>query len=262
MTLAGVGSIYQLILNNPLAEPYILGVSSGAALGSILAGLTGLFILMPIFGFLGAMITMVLVLFISNYQKYKNQNQLLFSGIIAGMFISSIISLLLYLFQKETAMILHVLMGNTGHIFDNQEWKYFLVSFFVSIIILIYLYFLSNKLNIITSGDDVAKSMGVDVNKLRTQIFVLCSVLTGVCVSYAGIIGFVGLIVPQMIRMLIGSEQKLVFLCSVFGGAIFLLICDFIAINLTVLEIPVGIITSFIGCPIFVYILIFKKNNN
>lgn len=259
MTLAGIGSVYQIMLNNPLSEPYILGISSGAALGSIVGGLTGFIVLMPLFGFLGALGTMFLVWFIAHFKNHNDQNRLLFSGIIAGMFISSLISLLLYLFQKDTALILQVLMGNTGHIFNQKEWIYFLFAFSISIILIAYLYTLSNQLNILTSGDEVASSLGINVKKLRKKIFFISSLLTGICVSYAGIIGFVGLIVPQLIRLILGAEQKKVFIFSVTGGAVFLLLCDFLAMHLLVIELPVGIITSFLGCPLFVYILLLKK---
>jgi iron complex transport system permease protein len=259
VSLAGIGSVYQIMMNNQLAEPYILGISSGAALGSILAGLTGYFILMPIFGFIGSMLTMMLVWVISGVGRDNHANRLLFSGIITGMFISSLISLLLYLFQKDTNMILQVLMGNTGHIFAVREWTYFLFAFCVSFILIGYLFTLSNQLNILTSGEDVAFSMGVNVKRLRMKVFFISSVIIGICVAYAGIISFVGLIVPQIVRMLVGSDQRKVYVYSLLCGAVFLLFCDFLAQHLTVLDLPVGIITSFLGCPLFVYILLFKK---
>jgi len=259
MSLASIGSVYQIMLNNPLAEPYILGVSSGGALGSIIAGLLGLVVLMPVFGFLGAIAAMFFVWFISHYKGRGDSHRLLFSGIIVGMFISSIISLLLYLSKTDTALILQVLMGNTGHIFDKREWVYFLYAFGFSVVCLFYLFTLSNQLNILTSGDEVATSLGINVRKLRIKIFFISSLLTGICVSYAGIIGFVGLLVPQFVRLLFGAEQKRVFIFSVICGACFLLVCDFLAMHLTVLELPIGIITSFLGCPLFVYLLLIKK---
>ena len=259
ITLASIGSVYQIMLNNPLAEPYILGISSGAALGSIIAGLLGYIVLAPIFGFAGALLTMILVWYIANFKNNNTPNRLLFAGIIVGMFISSLISLLMYIFLKDTALILQVLMGNTGNIFDQREWIYFIFAFVSAIFLLGYLFTLSNHLNILTSGDEVATSIGVNVKKLRSKIFFITSLLIGICVSYAGIIGFVGLIVPQMVRILVGAEQKKVFLFSIIGGAIFLLLCDFIAMHIAIIELPVGVVTSFLGCPLFVYILLIKK---
>jgi len=261
MVLAGCGSIYQVMLNNPLAEPYILGISSGAALGSILGGLTGYFVLMPVFGFVGSVATMYLVWFISHFDRQNSPNRLLFSGIIVGMFLSSLISLLMYLFQRDTALILGVLMGSTGHIFSQREWVYFCVSFAVSVCLLVYLFLLSNQLNILTSGDEVATSMGVNVKRLRMTIFFVSSVLIGLSVAFCGIIGFVGLIVPHLVRLAVGAEQKRVYVFSIIGGAVFMLVCDFLASQARLLagvELPVGIITSFLGCPLFVYMLFMR----
>ncbi|HOE91014.1 MAG TPA: iron ABC transporter permease [Candidatus Cloacimonadota bacterium] len=259
MILSGTGSVFQILLNNPLAEPYILGVSSGAALGSIIAGLVGAFILAPLFGFVGALISIIVVWALSSRNGYLDKTKLLFSGIIFGMFVSAIISFLMYIFQKDVGLILQVLMGNLGHIFYTTEWVIFLVSMAISIILLFYLYMQSNALNIMTTGDEAAQSIGVDVKKLRLRIFIVGSLLTGVSVAYAGIIGFIGLIIPHFVRLLVSSDQKKVFPLSVVYGANFLLFCDLIAFNLTVVEFPVGIITSFIGCPIFLYLLLIRR---
>ncbi len=259
MILSGTGSVFQILLNNPLAEPYILGVSSGAALGSIIAGLTGMFVLAPLFGFTGALASILIVWALSHTGGFMDKTRLLFSGIIFGMFVSAIISFLMYWFQKDVGIILQVLMGNLGHIFSQTEWIIFLISFGISLILLLSLYFRSNALNIMTTGDDSAQSMGVDVKKLRLNIFITGSVLTGISVAYAGIIGFIGLIIPHFVRILVSSDQKKVFPLSVIYGANFLLLCDLIACNLTVVEFPVGIITSFIGCPVFLYLLLIRK---
>ncbi len=259
MILSGTGSVFQILLNNPLAEPYILGVSSGAALGSIIAGLTGMFVLAPLFGFTGALASILIVWALSHTGGFMDKTRLLFSGIIFGMFVSAIISFLMYWFQKDVGIILQVLMGNLGHIFSQTEWIIFLISFGISLILLLSLYFRSNALNIMTTGDDSAQSMGVDVKKLRLNVFITGSVLTGISVAYAGIIGFIGLIIPHFVRILVSSDQKKVFPLSVIYGANFLLLCDLIACNLTVVEFPVGIITSFIGCPVFLYLLLIRK---
>lgn len=259
MILSGTGSVFQILLNNPLAEPYILGVSSGAALGSIIAGLTGIFVLAPLFGFTGALASILIVWALSHTGGFMDKTRLLFSGIIFGMFVSAIISFLMYWFQKDVGIILQVLMGNLGHIFSQTEWIIFLISFGISLILLLSLYFRSNALNIMTTGDDSAQSMGVDVKKLRLNIFITGSVLTGISVAYAGIIGFIGLIIPHFVRILVSSDQKKVFPLSVIYGANFLILCDLIACNLTVVEFPVGIITSFIGCPVFLYLLLIRK---
>ena len=253
VVLGGVGSIYQIMLNNPLAEPYILGVSSGAALGGVVAIVAGLYVLMPVFAFAGALMVMLFVWYLSQVGGFFSGTKLLLSGIIAGMFCSSLISLLMYLNQREIASIIGVLMGNLGHIFSKNEWDAFRISGLISLILLGYLYTLSTKLNIMAGGDLMATGTGVEVKTIRRNIFIVSSLLVGFVVAYAGIIGFVGLLVPHLVRMVVGNDQGKVFILSALGGGLLLIVCDFIAMHLTVIEIPIGVITAFIGCPFFVF---------
>jgi iron complex transport system permease protein len=257
--LGGVGSVYQIMLNNPLAEPYILGVSSGAALGAVIAIVSGMYVLMPVFAFAGALMIMLIVWYISQIGGFFSSIKLLLSGIIAGMFCSSVVSLLMYLNQREIGSIIGILMGNIGHIFSSSEWSIFKVSAVFSLFLMFYLYTLSPKLNVMASGDLVATGIGVDVRIIRRNVFVASSLLVGFIVSYVGIIGFVGLLVPHVVRMLFGNEQGKVFILSALGGALLLIVCDFLAMHLTVIEIPIGVITAFIGCPFFVYCFTRRK---
>lgn len=257
--LAGTGYAYQVMLNNPLAEPYILGISSGAAFGSILAAVTGLVVFMPLFGFAGALVTMMLVWSLSHWGGYFNSTKLLLSGIIVGMFFSALISLLMYFNQQDIGNIINVLMGNLGHIFGRSEWRNFLIIFFVSLALLGYLMSLSRQLIIISTGDLMANSLGVDVRKIRRRIFLISSLLTGITVAYAGIIGFIGLVIPHLTRMINGGNRRYTMFQSAFLGASLLLICDFVAQHIAVIEIPVGIITAFIGCPFFIYVMMKSK---
>lgn len=260
MSLAGIGSIYQLMLANPLAEPYILGISSGAAFGSIVLGITGFIMLMPIGGFIGAGLTMLLVWKLAHHRGRFDKTRLLIAGVIVGMFFASGISLIMYLHQQDTALILGTLMGNLGHIFTKNEWISFLFLFSVSLLILIYLYFKSTAIDILSNGDLYAASLGINVLALRKQIFVLTSIVIGISVAYAGIIGFVGLIIPHIIRFFVPSGQKNIYLLSLWTGGIFLLACDMLAKHLLSMELPVGIITSFIGCPFFMWLLLKRDN--
>ncbi len=261
ITLAGIGSVYQMMLNNPLAEPYILGVSSGAAMGAVLAGLAGLFILMPLFGFAGAMLTMLIVWALAQKKGHFDKTRLLLSGIIIGMFFGACISLIMYLFQQDTMLILGTLMGNLGHIFTVLEYKFFLSLVVLCVIVLYIVYRDSLILDIMSSGDLYAGSVGINVHRIRQRLFVLCSLLTGIAVAYAGIIGFVGLIIPHIVRLLIGTSQKKVYPYSLLLGGIFLMYCDFLAMHVTTLELPVGVITAFIGCPFFVWLMLRKKSS-
>ena len=255
MTLGSVGFAFQLLLNNPLAEPYILGVSSGAALASILAGAAGLFIFMPLFGFLGAAGAMLTVYWLARSRGIFNTTRLLLAGIIVGMFLSSIISLVMYLNQNDIGNIINILMGNLGHIFSNTEWRIFTWIAGICLILLGWLFLQGRKLLVLSTGDMMAGSLGLNVQRLRIQVFIVSSLLTGLTVAFSGIIGFVGLIVPHLVRMIWkGNKPASIFYSGIFG-AMFLLICDFIAMHIVMIELPVGIITSFIGCPLFIYLL-------
>jgi iron complex transport system permease protein len=253
--LAGVGYIFQIMLNNPLAEPYILGVSSGAAFGGILASITGILALMPILGFAGALLTMAVVWMLAHLGGNFSTTRLLLAGIIMGFFFSSLISLLMYFNQQDISAILSILMGNLGHIFTMGEWRIFLAVAAVSLLLLGYLTLAARKLLVLTTGEITASSMGINVTSLRLSIFVVCSILTGMTVAYAGIIGFVGLVVPHLVRMLARTNRPALVPISVIGGAVLLLICDFIAMHIAIVEIPVGIVTAFIGCPFFIVVM-------
>jgi len=257
--LAGVGSVYQLMFANPLADPYVLGISSGAAFGAMLFAVIGLVAIMPLGGFLGAITTIILVWFLARINGVMDKNRLLVSGVIASMFFSAGISLIMYLFQKDTMLIFGVLMGNLGKIFTILEWRLYLGMFFVSVCLMIHLYSKSLVLDIISGGDSYARSVGINIPRERLRVFVLSSILIGICVAYAGIIGFVGLVTPHIIRFFIPYEQKRIFYYSMLVGALFLLVCDLIAKNVAAIELPVGVITAFIGCPFFMYILISKS---
>lgn len=253
--LAGVGYIFQIMLNNPLAEPYILGVSSGAAFGGIIASITGILTLMPILGFAGALLTMAVVWMLAHLGGNFSTTRLLLAGIIMGFFFSSLISLLMYFNQQDISAILSILMGNLGHIFTIREWRIFLIVAAVSLLLLGYLTLTARKLLVLTTGEITASSMGINVSRLRLSIFVVCSILTGMTVAYAGIIGFVGLVVPHLVRMIARTNRPSLVPLSVLGGATLLLVCDFIAMHIAIVEIPVGIVTAFIGCPFFILVM-------
>jgi len=259
LILGSVGFCFQLLLDNPLAEPYILGVSSGAALSSILAASAGMYLLMPLFGFLGALATMLLVYWLARQGGGFNTTKLLLAGIIIGMFISAIISLVMYLNQEDIGNIINVLMGNLGHIFSRSEWNIFLGVAVLAMILLGYLFLQGRRLLILSTGDMLAGSLGINVKAYRIKIFVICSLLTGLSVAFAGIIGFVGLIIPHLVRLIWhGNKPGSIFYAGI-SGAFFLIICDFIAMHIAIIELPVGIITAFVGCPLFIYLLWQKK---
>lgn len=256
IVLAAVGNIYQMLLNNPLAEPYILGTSSGSALFSITAYIMGFTYLMPLFGFIGAVLAMTLVWLIAKTGAGINTVKLILSGIIVSMICSAIISLYIYLFPNQITLIMSTLMGSLNHVFTNLEWYIFLALVGLAIVLLIYLYFLSNSLNIIATGEITAHSLGVDTAKIRKQIFILTSVLIAIVTSYAGIVGFVGLIIPHIVRMMCGDNLRNNYFITMLIGGTFLLLCDFLAYHVSPFgELPVGIITTLIGSVFFISIL-------
>ncbi len=264
--LSGVGSAYQAMLNNPLAEPYTLGTSAGAALGSTIGVILNLWWLVPLFGFFGAMLSMMIVWLIARSAGFLDKTRLLLSGIVSGMFFTAVISLLMYLNQQKLGSIINILLGNLEPVFTHSEWHFFIGITAFSFLLMMYLFAHANHLAVMTSGDLVATSLGVDVKKLRIRLFVLCSVLTGIVVSYAGIIGFIGLIVPHATRMIFGVNQRKNMIAASFLGAILLIFCDFIARHVgkviysgVAIEIPVGVITAFFGAPFFLWIMMRKR---
>jgi iron complex transport system permease protein len=210
---------------------------------------------MPILGFAGALLTMAVVWMLAHLGGNFSTTRLLLAGIIMGFFFSSLISLLMYFNQQDISAILSILMGNLGHIFTMGEWRIFLAVAAVSLLLLGYLTLAARKLLVLTTGEITASSMGINVSRLRLSIFVVCSILTGMTVAYAGIIGFVGLVVPHLVRMLARTNRPALVPISVVGGASLLLICDFIAMHIAIVEIPVGIVTAFIGCPFFIVVM-------
>ncbi|MCB5256318.1 MAG: iron ABC transporter permease [Candidatus Cloacimonetes bacterium] len=258
MSLAAVGSVYQLMLGNPLAEPYVLGISSGSAFGSILFAVLGMLILMPLGGFIGAIFTMLLVWRLAQTRSGFDPRRLIIAGVIVGMFFSAGISLMMYLNRQDTVLILGTLMGNLGRIFNRGEYSIFLALTGIIVLLLAWLFMKSRALDILSSSDLYAASVGIEVESLRKQIFFVSSLVVGIVVSYAGIIGFVGLITPHILRLMGFTNQKQIFPASLLFGATFLLGADFLAKNLSGIELPVGVITAAVGCPFFIYLLLRK----
>ena len=255
MVLATSGGVLQGMLNNPLAEPYLLGISSGAALGSIIAIVINKIFLMPIFGFLGALLTIILVWQIGKKGKIIHRTQLILSGIIISLFFSAIIALLMSIFQKELGQIFSILMGNLGYIFSKSSISILWIMVGISIIGVTLLNIFSNRINILSLGDYMANSLGVNVYKTRKFLFVITSLLVGMVVAFTGIIGFVGLIIPHICRILVGPDNRYLLPLSGILGAGFLVFCDTIARSILVIELPVGVITALFGAPFFVYLL-------
>lgn len=255
--LAVSGAIFQGILRNPLADPYTLGVSAGAAFGASVAMICNFYLLgsfsVPIFAFLGSIATLIMVIYLSSTGSGLSSNNLILSGIIVAAILSAGISFLKYIADEQVAIIIFWLMGS----FASRTWTDVGITFmFVGIGFLVFMYYASD-LNIMALGNRTASSLGVDTRKTRLILLITASLVSAICVSISGIIGFVGLLIPHIIRTLSGPDNRKLIPYSILSGAILLLGVDTIIRSVLPHEIPIGVLTALIGGPFFCYI--FRK---
>lgn len=258
--LAVAGTIFQSLLMNPLADPYTIGVSTGAAFGASIALYFNLFLVklqLPItpFAFLGAIITLLLVLKISNRGGVISTSNMIIAGIIMSTILSAGISFIKNAAGEQVSIIIFWLMGSLS----SRTWAHVLLIVPIIIIGTIIAIYFSEDLNILCIGEKDAKSLGVNTKKMRKIFLLISSIITAACVSVSGIIGFVGLVIPHLLRFAFTSNNKVLIPLSGLFGAIILVIADSITRVLFVSEIPVGVLTTLIGGPFFIYIFI-KKN--
>jgi iron complex transport system permease protein len=255
--LAISGVVFQGILLNPLADPYTLGVSAGAAFGASLAILFNVGFLgtysVPLFAFIGAAGTLVFVIYLSATGGGISSNNLILSGIIVAAILSAGISFLKYIADEQVSVIIFWLMGSFG----SKTWTDVMLTFsFVTIGFLIFNFF-ARDLNLMSLGNRTASSLGVDTKMAPVILLVTASLVTAICVSVSGIIGFVGLLVPHMLRFLTGPDNRKLIPVSLLSGAILLLCADTVTRAILPAEIPIGVLTALIGGPFFCYI--FRK---
>ncbi|WP_413909079.1 FecCD family ABC transporter permease [Desulfobacula sp.] len=259
--LAVSGGLFQGILLNPLADPYTLGVSAGAAFGAsiaILLNLSAAFVSVPAFAFTGACTTLFLVMFLSYSSKNPSlslsSNNLILSGIIVAAILSAGISFLKFIANEQVSVIIFWLMGS----FASKTWTdFFAVLIFLMIGLFISMFF-ARDLNLISLGAKSATSLGVDLKKVTIILLVTGSMLAAICVSVSGIIGFVGLLVPHTVRFITGPDNRKLLPISMLAGAFLLLFADTITRAVLPHEIPIGVLTALTGGPVFCWI--FKKN--
>ena len=254
------GATFQALLRNPLADPYILGVSSGAAVGAILVILLGLgthSLGLPLASFLGALLTVLMVFYFGRQDRKIHPHTLLLAGVIIGSFLSALIMFFISVSQKEELhTIIFWLMGDFS--FSNARAIFIIFPYiFLGIFLL---YFRSRQLNLILSGEENAVQLGVDVERLKLISYLSASLLTAASVSVCGLIGFVGLIIPHSVRLIFGPDHRLLIPASAFIGASFLIASDTVARTLLApTELPVGVITAAFGGPFFIYLLRTRK---
>lgn len=261
-SLAIAGAAFQGLLKNPLADPYTLGVSSGASVGAVTTIFFSISIpflstyLLPIFGMIGAIVTMMAVLsFAKLVDRSMKMETLILTGVIFSSFLGSCISLMIALTGEQLRDIISWLLGSVS----MRGWPY--VKMIVPFVIIgsILLWMHRRELNVMLYGDERAQSLGVNVKRSKYSILIGGSMLTGAAVAVSGTIGFVGLVVPHMTRMLWGTDHRHLLALSFLNGASLLIICDLVSRTIIApSELPIGVITAFIGAPVFSYIF-FKQ---
>jgi len=260
LSIAGVA--FQAFLRNPLADPYIVGVSAGAAVG---AGLSFLFklnllfhviSLTPVAAFMGALFTVFIVYRLSLVRGKVPVETFLLSGVIVGSFLWALVSFVMFLSREDLHRLIFWIMGSLAE--KNWTDVFLLLPYLLTGSIILWMN--SRALNVMTLGDEASHYLGVEVERTKFILIIASSLITAATVSVSGIIGFVGLIVPHIVRMIFGSDHRVVLPLSGLVGAILLVFSDTLARTLLVpMEIPVGIITALLGAPFFCYLLRKRK---
>ena len=252
--LSAAGAAYQGVFQNPMAAPDVLGASAGAGFGAALAiyvGLSSMYITLAAFGM--SLLTVALVFWVSRHAKGERVLGL----VLAGIMVSS-------LFQAGTSFIklaadptnklpeiTYWLMGSLS----GAKWSELGFVIWPMLLGLVPLFLLRWRLNVLAMGDDEASAMGVDAGRLRIWLIVAATLVTASSVSVSGMIGWVGLVIPHMVRRICGSDYRWLMPCSMLGGGTFLLIVDNVSRNVTTSGIPIGILTAFIGAPFFLWLI-------
>lgn len=262
-SLAIAGAAFQGLLRNPLADPYTLGVSSGASVGAVFVlffhvsiPFLGEFTL-PVVSVAAAILTIFCVLlFAQTIERSMKLETIILTGIIFSAFLGSFISLMIALTGEELRQIINWLLGSVS----MRGWPYvqLMTPFFIAGALL--LMYMAPELNAMSFGEEKAKHLGVNVQRKKMMILIAGSVLTGAAVAVSGTIGFVGLVIPHLVRLLIGPDHRHLLPLSMIIGAGFLIMTDLTARTIiSPTELPIGVITSLIGAPVFALILLNKK---
>jgi len=258
--LAVAGVAMQALFKNPLADPYVLGASSGAGFGAALIISLGVVsaIFVPLAAFAGAIIASFTVYALSMIGPRSSVSLLLLSGIALSTFFSALISYLMFVAGSNLQELVFWLMGG----FWASTWQYVEITFPVILIGAVILYAYARDLNLMLSGEESAQHLGVAVENLKRVLLVTVSFVVGVAVAFCGIIGFVGLIVPHVVRTFTGPDHKALIPASALFGGILLIWADIIARSaIPGTEVPVGIITALLGAPFFMYLVRSKRKN-
>ncbi|MBI9037666.1 MAG: iron ABC transporter permease [Bacteroidales bacterium] len=275
--LAGIalsvsGVVMQSILKNPLGSPFTLGISNAAAFGAAFAVIVlhagtlhssttdSVIInnpyLISVSAFFWSLTSVIIVLLMTKLRGISSETLILTGIILGSLFLAATTAMEYFADDMELASIIFWTFGDLG----RASWRDFFILF--ALIIPAFLFFIRNRwnYNLLDTGDETAKSLGVNVNKVRIFGLIIASLITSITVSFFGIIAFVGLVVPHIIRRIIGNDERFLIPASAIFGGVFLLICDTIARTIiSPIVLPVGIITSFVGAPLFIFLLIKRK---
>jgi len=254
------GGTLQGVFRNPLADPFLLGISSGGTLGTAIVvvfriGVGEQNLLLPLFAFVGAIAT-GLVILVAARSRFGSVETLLLTGVALSSFLSAVLSLLLVYSPSGSLQVDFWLLGNLGSLDWSQDGIVFGVVLVAGTLLVAY----GRELNLLQLGSDVAQSLGVDSRKVRVRLLLLASVTTAAAVAFTGVIGFVGLVSPHVVRRLAGNDYRVVLPGAALVGAGFLLAArDLSLVAFPGTLLPIGIFTSFVGAPFFAYLLFRRR---
>ena len=260
--LAVAGSAMQAVFRNPLASPYLLGLSSGASVG---AALSMLFVIplipaaitTPVLAFITCFGTMILVYSMSKTGGTVKTESLILSGVAVSSLLSAVVSFLTFISGDKMEGIVFWTMGSLG----RMSWEKICFMAPVITVCIVFLITQCKNLNAMMLGDLHAMDLGVDVKRTRLFVLILTTLIVAAAVSFAGVIGFIGLVIPHILRILLGPDNRTIMPLSIIAGAAFILICDFLAhiVAPQYGTLPIGVITALVGAPIFIYLLLRRK---
>ena len=257
--LSVCGAAYQSVFRNPLTDPYVLGISSGASVGAAVAILLGLEAYMLGVGtcaLVTGLLTIVVIYRIASIGNRMHTTTLLLTGVCITFLMSAIISFIMVLRQDKMDSIIFWTMGS----FASASWtEVAIVAPVVAVGIGIVLYY-ARDLNLLLAGSETARSLGVEVERVKRILLLSTTLMVAFCVATCGVIGFVGLVVPHCLRLVLGPDNRRIVPCAIFAGGLFMLLCDTLARTLLMpAELPVGSLTALAGAPLFIYLLYKNK---
>lgn len=259
MCLAGAGTLYQALFRNPLADPYILGISSGAGLGATIALVAGAalgvgaYIAIPAAAFVGAAATITLVVGVAMRRGRLEMLSLLLAGVAVSYTLAAVTAFVMVFFRQTMEQVVFWMMGGL----QAASWGYVWVVGAMLVVGLAIPLLYTRELNLMLLGDERAGQLGVNVERFKLVVLAAASLLVAAAVSVSGLIGFVGLMTPHMARLVLGPDHRLLLPASVLSGGVVLVLADLVArVVLAPVELPVGIVTAVLGGPFFVWLLV------